>query len=77
MERELEVKVLGMDFDDLKERVISLGGILISKEEQINTLIDSSDKPIKTYLDAYLRIRETRDLITIRKNCNYLKEEYR
>ena len=53
MERELEVKVLGMDFDDLKERVISLGGILISKEEQINTLIDSSDKPIKTYLDAY------------------------
>ena len=64
MERELEVKVLGMDFDDLKERVISLGGILISKEEQINTLIDSSDKPIKTYLDAYLRIRETRDLIS-------------
>lgn len=64
MERELEVKVLGMDFDDLKERVISLGGILISEEEQINTLIDSSDKPIKTYLDAYLRIRETRDLIS-------------
>ena len=64
MERELEVKVLGIDLDEMEKRVISLGGKLIAKEEQTNTLIDSTDKPIKAYIDAYLRIRETKDLLS-------------
>lgn len=63
MEREIEVKVLNMDLDQMEEKIQSLGGELISKEMQINTLIDSSKAPIKSFLDAYLRIRESKDLI--------------
>lgn len=63
MERELEVKVLGMDLDEIEKRILSLGGKLIAKEKQTNTLIDSTDRPIKESLDGYLRIRETKDLL--------------
>ena len=66
MERELEVKILGVDLDEMEERVISLGGSLVAKEKQINTLIDSSENPIKSKVNAYLRIRETEDLLNDR-----------
>lgn len=70
MERELEVKVLGLDLHQLERKIISLGGKLISEELQVNTLIDSKDRPIKSYLDGYLRIRETKDLLTDKVNVN-------
>ena len=54
MERELEVKILGIDLDEMEKKIISLGGVLIGKEKQINTLIDSTESPIKTKVDAYL-----------------------
>lgn len=63
MVKELEVKVLDIDIKKIEEKLISLGAKLISKELQINTLIDSKEKPIKSYLDAYLRIRESKDLL--------------
>lgn len=63
MERELEVKVLGVDLGEIEKKVVSLGGKLIGEEKQINTLIDSTDRPIKGYVDAYLRIRETKNLL--------------
>lgn len=78
MERELEVKILGIDLDEMEKRVISLGGTLIAKEKQTNTLIDSRENPIKSKVDAYLRIRETQDLLkdksktvlTLKKNIS-------
>ena len=78
MEKELEVKVLGIDLDQMEKKIISLGGALIAKEQQINTLIDSNDRPIKSKIDAYLRIRETSNLLdnkestvlTLKKNIN-------
>lgn len=63
MVKELEVKILNIDLDEMEKRIISLGGRLIAKEVQINTLIDSSKKPIKESINAYLRLRETRDLL--------------
>lgn len=76
MVKELEVKVLNIDMDEMEEKIIAAGGQLIGKEYQVNTLIDSTDKPIKSYLDAYLRIRETTDItnktstttLTLKKN---------
>ena len=68
MERELEVKVLGIDLDKMESKVISLGGTLIANEIQTNTLIDSTERPIKGYIDAYLRIRETKDLLENKEN---------
>lgn len=63
MIKELEVKVLNIDLEEMENKIIELGGILIGKEHQINTIIDSSEKPIKSYIDAYLRIRETKDVL--------------
>lgn len=71
MERELEVKVLGMDLDRLEKKIIALGGELIGKEIQENILIDSKARPIKSYLDGYLRIRETKDLLKDEKRINF------
>ncbi|MDY0236220.1 MAG: class IV adenylate cyclase [Gudongella sp.] len=64
MEKELEVKVLGVDINNIEEKIVKMGGVLIANEEQINTLIDSKNNPIKSYVDAYLRIRETKDNLT-------------
>lgn len=64
MAKELEVKVLGIDKKDIEERLEKLGAKLISKEYQINTLYDSEERIIEKLGDGYLRIRETKDLIT-------------
>ncbi|MDR7870455.1 MAG: class IV adenylate cyclase [Tissierellaceae bacterium] len=71
MERELEVKVLGINLEEMEKKVRALGGILLSKEKQINTLIDSSERPIKSYIDAYLRIRETQDLLNNKEKTEF------
>lgn len=64
MGKELEVKVLGVNKDSIIKKLEALGARLISKEYQINTLYDSEDKIVKKLGDGYLRIRETRNLIT-------------
>lgn len=63
MVKELEVKILNIDLDEMEKQIISLGGKLIAKEVQVNTLIDSTNKPIKESINAYLRLRETKDLL--------------
>lgn len=67
--RELEVKVLNIDLDEMEEKIKSLGGTLIDKELQVNTLIDSKGKYLENSLDSYLRIRETKSLL--KKNIKY------
>ena len=68
MEKELEVKVLGIDIGLIEEKIVNLKGELIADELQVNTLIDSSSNPIKDSVDAYLRIRETKDLLNVKSN---------
>lgn len=68
MVKELEVKILNIDLDEMEKRIISMGGRLIAKEVQVNTLIDSSERPIKESINAYLRLRETKDLINDKTN---------
>ncbi|MBC7087647.1 CYTH domain-containing protein [Soehngenia saccharolytica] len=76
MQKELEVKILNVDLNEVERKVIDQGGTLISDEEQENILIDSTKNPIKSYTDAYLRIRETKDrlnsktdlTLTLKKN---------
>lgn len=64
MAKEIEVKVLGIDKDDIEQRLEKHGAKLLSKEYQVNTLYDSDDKVIEKLGDGYLRIRETRNLIS-------------
>lgn len=68
MGKELEVKVLGIDLDTIEEKIVKLKGELIADELQVNTLIDSTSRPIKDSVDAYLRIRETEDLLNDKVN---------
>ena len=46
MSRELEVKILGIEPEEMEKKIIALGGKLLSKEKQTNILIDSESRPI-------------------------------
>ncbi len=61
--RELEVKVLNINLENMEDKLKGLGARLIAKEVQINTLIDSPDNYIENKLNSYLRIRETRSIL--------------
>lgn len=63
MARELEVKVLNVDINQVEDKLKELKASLIKKELQVNTLIDSHDRPIKNTIEGYLRIRESKDLV--------------
>ena len=71
MEREIEVKLLGLDNELIEERLKSLGAELIADEEQENIRINSSHHPIDSKKGGYLRIRKTKDLIN-KKEIIYL-----
>lgn len=62
--KELEVKILNIDLEEMENKLINVGAKLISKEVQVNTLIDSKENYIQNDLDSYLRIRETKSLLT-------------
>ena len=78
MAKEIEVKVLNIDLDEMEEKLIEVGAKLIAKEYQINTIFDSKDSYIEKNLDSYLRIRETKNLLkdesyinlTLKKNIS-------
>ena len=63
MAKEIEVKVLNIDPDDIEEKLIKLGAKLIKKEYQVNTIFMSIDEDIEEVGNGYLRIRESKDLI--------------
>lgn len=67
MAKELEVKVLNVDINEIENKLKKLNATLIKKELQVNTLIDSHNRPIKTIADGYLRVRESKDLVSNRK----------
>jgi len=70
MGKEIEVKVLNIDLEQVENKLINMGAKLIAEEYQINTIIDSKDKYIQKSLNSYLRIRETKDLINNKKSIN-------
>ena len=62
MPKELEVKVLNIDKEDLEKKLISLGARLIKKEHQVNTIFMDIDEDIEGVGKGYLRIRESENL---------------
>ncbi len=55
-EREKEVKILGIDVEDMKKQILENGGIFIEEEYQKNTVVDSSQFNLIPE-KSYLRIR--------------------
>ncbi|MCF6465815.1 class IV adenylate cyclase [Clostridium sp. Cult2] len=78
MAKEIEVKVLNIDLDEMEKKLEKLGAKLIAKEYQKNIIFDSKDRYIEKELNSYLRIRETKNLLsneintklTLKKNIN-------
>ena len=70
MAKELEVKVLGINKEEIEEKLKEIGAKLIKKEYQINTIFDTDNRSVKKDLNGYLRIRESRDLIN--ENVKYI-----
>lgn len=64
MSMEIEVKVLNVNLAEIEEKLKELGARLVSEEYQVNTVIDRKDGYIEKELNSYLRIRETKDLLT-------------
>ena len=63
MERELEVKLLGLDVKKFENLLIERKAELIAREYQKNITINSSTHPIDNKNMGYLRIRHTKDLL--------------
>ncbi len=61
---ELEVKVLGIDKQQLENKLIEMGATLIKKEKQVNTVFMGIDEDIEEVGQGYLRIRESENLET-------------
>lgn len=69
MERELEFKLLGLDFEKYKKLIEEKGGVLIAHEFQTNTVIDSNEFELIDD-NCYLRIREVEDILNNSKKRN-------
>ncbi|EFI42121.1 class IV adenylate cyclase [Peptoniphilus sp. oral taxon 386] len=68
IEREIEVKLLGLDIYEVEKELIKRGATLIAREYQENLNIDSSVNPIKNNAKGYLRIRYVKNLLNNEEN---------
>ena len=59
MEREIEVKVLHVDLDEMGAKLVDLGGEKIGEEHQTNYLIDSIPFPQISAICAFDASRRT------------------
>lgn len=81
--KEIEIKVLKINKDDIENKLISLGAKLVKNEIQTNIIFDSEDRILKSNYNGYLRVRITKCLlnnsttktITLKKNIS--KDGYR
>ena len=65
--RELEVKVLTIDIDDIISKLESKGADKVAEEIQLNTVLDTKDYYIETHINGYLRIRSLVNTLTREK----------
>ncbi len=59
---EIEVRVLNIDPNSMREKLLSLGGVLVKKENQVNKVFDFKDRSLLNK-EGYARIRIIEDLI--------------
>lgn len=61
--REIEVKVLNIDKDEIEKKLKDIGAVLIKDEEQTNIRFDTDDNFLKKTHNGYLRLRITKNLL--------------
>ena len=67
---EIEVRILNIDVEEIRNKLLSNGGQLIKKQNQINNLFDFKDKRLLND-GSYIRIRLVEDKI-LGKNTYYI-----
>lgn len=65
---EIEVKVLDIDIDRLKEQLLDLGAKLVKKEHQINNMFDYEDERLLKS-KGFVRVREIKDELNGEEKC--------
>lgn len=63
MSKEIEIKVLNIDVDEIKKKLIEIGAKKVKDELQNNIVFDTDEYLSKNDIDGYLRVRSVRDLI--------------
>lgn len=64
MSKEIEIKVLNIDVEEIKEKLLEIGAIKVKEEIQQNIVFDTDDCLSKNGIDGYLRVRSVEDLIS-------------
>lgn len=59
---EIEVRILNIDVDEIRNKLLDLSAVLVKKENQLNNLFDFEDRRLLS-LKGYGRIRIIEDLI--------------
>jgi len=57
--REIEVKVLDINKEEIKDKLINIGAKLVKDEYQYNYIFDTEERYLKSNYNGYLRIRKT------------------
>lgn len=67
---EIETRIIDIDVDDIRKKMITLNAVLVKKENQINKIFDFEDKRLLNK-KGYARIRIIEDLLN-NKNTAYM-----
>lgn len=60
---EIEVKILDIDVEVIRKKLIGLGGVLVKKEQQVNYMYDFPDNTLHNNFKGFCRVREVYNLI--------------
>ena len=61
--RELETRIVDIDVDDIREKLLSLGGKKVKSEDQVNEIYDFEDGRLLS-AKGYARIRTVTDRLS-------------
>lgn len=81
---EIEVRILDVNLESIREKILNNRGVLVKKENQINKLFDFSDRKLLNE-GGYARIRIIQDLIsnenkfymTVKKRISCEQDKYK
>lgn len=60
---EIEVKILNIDIDQIREKLKDIGALLVKKENQINYMYDFPGEPLYKNYKGFCRIRDIESML--------------
>lgn len=66
--KELEIKIVNINPDEIREKMETIGAVLVKKENQVNKIFDFDDKRLLNN-KGYARIRTVEDILGSEHRC--------